>query len=510
MDDDTGDPQPVSEMAGRRGALVGGLWNAAQMVLPLLGTTALSIVLGRVLGPDLLGEQSLISYSEALLAGVLVMSLQTATLQVMSVSVGSRQAATASTYAWWGMIGQVVNGLLSAAILIGVGLTTDYTWAWILAGITGFINAVGWGYATRVIAHSGTWTSVASRRLWTQLLGQLVAAIAVLLGAGLNAVFAANLISAVVLVSLIRRLVPAEAARERFFPKELMRLWSLFLLRAVLLQVVAQRVEFLFLAAYSTPDQIAMYSIPFMVVTAAVLVPSSIIAAGMPAMAAREGAGQSAQVAEHLGSAVRVTVAASIPLALGLAALGPSLIVVLYGSEYVEAGQLLAWMSPLVLVLPAAAVCETYWYGIAALRTPLITATIAAVIDLALSFALIPRFDALGAAWANLGGQGAGALLLLLATRRRRRTVYLAWSHTVITFLAMSVVALAAWWATTALSGVWGLLAGIAVGLVGCLAYGRVMGFFRPQEAMWLAETLPHRLHRFLPLLTGKAQIDLS
>ena len=88
--------------------------------------------------------------------------------------------------------------------------------------------------------------------------------------------------------------------------------------------------------------------------------------------------------------------------------------------------------------------------------------------------------------------------------------MYLAWSHTVITFLAMSVVALAAWWATTALSGVWGLLAGIAVGLVGCLAYGRVMGFFRPQEAMWLAETLPHRLHRFLPLLTGKAQIDLS
>ena len=53
-----------------------------------------------------------------------------------------------------------------------------------------------------------------------------------------------------------------------------------------------------------------------------------------------------------------------------------------------------------------------------------------------------------------IGGQGAGALLLLLATRRRRRTVYLAWSHTVITFLAMSVVALAAWWATTALSGV--------------------------------------------------------
>ena len=509
MDDDTADQPPVGDMAGRRGALVGGLWNAAQMVLPLLGTTALSIVLGRVLGPDLLGEQSLISYSEALLAGVLVMSLQTATLQMMSVSLGSRNASTAGTYAYWGMIGQIINGLLSAAILIGVGVTTEYAWAWILAGITGLVNAVGWGYATRVIAHSGTWTSVASRRLWTQLLGQLIAAIAVLLGAGLNAVFAANLVSAAVLLSLIRRLVPTEVARERFFPKDLLRLWGLFLLRAVLLQVVAQRVEFLFLAAYSTPDQIAMYSIPFSVITAAVLVPSSIIAAGMPAMAAREGAGQSAQVAEHLGSAVRVTIAASIPLALGLAALGPSLIVVLYGAQYVQAGQLLAWMAPLVLVLPAAAVCETYWYGIASLRTPLVTATIAAVIDLALSFALIPRFDALGAAWANLGGQGAGALLLLLATRRRRSSVYVPWSRTVTTFLAMSVLALGAWWATTALPGVWGLLAGVALSLLGCLAYGRTVGFFRPQEAQWLAETLPHRLHRLLPLMVGRAEINL-
>src|SRR5690606_6354335 len=155
MDDDTADQPPVNEMAGRRGALVGGLWNAAQMVLPLLGTTALSIALGRVLGPDLLGEQSLISYSDALLAGVLVMSLQTATLQMMSVSLGSRNTATDSTYAWWGMVGQVVNGLLYAAILIGDGLTTEYQLAWILAGITGFVNAVGWGYATRVIAHSG-------------------------------------------------------------------------------------------------------------------------------------------------------------------------------------------------------------------------------------------------------------------------------------------------------------------------------------------------------------------
>ena len=52
-------------------------------------------------------------------------------------------------------------------------------------------------------------------------------------------------------------------------------------------------------------------------------------------------------------------------------------------------------------------------------------------------------------------------------------------------------------------------MAGVALSLLGCLAYGRTVGFFRPQEAQWLAETLPHRLHRLLPLMVGRAEINL-
>ncbi len=490
---------------GRRTALVGGLWNAAQMVLPLVGTTVLSIVLGRVLGPDLLGEQSFISYTEALLAGVLVMSLQKASLQVMSSSLGAGDTSSANNYAWWSMAGQLANGVVSAVILVAVGVRSDYPLAWVLAALTSLVNAIGWGYATRVIADTGSWTAVASRRLWTQMIGQLVAAIAVVLGAGLNAVFAANLLSAVILLSLIRPLVPRERSRARNWPREMGRLWGLFTARSVLVQVVAQRVEFLFLAAYSTPDQIAMYSIPFMVVSAVVLIPTSIISAAMPAMAAHEGAGNSDEVVEHLGSAVRVTVGASIPLALGLAALGPSLVVLLYGADYHEAGQLLAWLSPLVLVLPAAVVCETYWYGIAALRIPLITAGVGAVVDLILCFALIPRFDALGAAWANLGGQGVGAILLLVATHRRRPSVTIAWSRTVVTFLVMTLVAVAAWGATLLLPPILGLVVGTAIGVAGCLMFGRTIGFIGYDESQWLADTLPHRLRGVLPWVGRQA-----
>lgn len=503
MADEKGDPGPSPDLTGRRGALVGGLWNAAQMVLPLLGTTLLSIVLGRVLGPDLLGQQSLISYSEALLAGLLVMSLQTASLQLMSASLGAGKRDRADTVARWAMAGQLVNGLICAAILIGVGWNSGYRWAWVVAGLTALVNALGWGYATRVIAHTGSWTAVASRRLWTQLLSQVVAAVAVLLGAGLTAVFVANLVGGVLLLTLIRPMAEDLGPRLHGMSRQIVRLWGLFVVRAALVQVVAQRIEFLFLAAYSTPEAIAMYSIPFMVVSAVVLIPTSVIAAGMPAMAAREGAGQGGQLATHLGFAVRVTLLASIPLAFGVLALGPRVVTVLYGQTYLEAGVLLAWLAPLVLVLPAAAVCETYWYAIAALRRPLMIASFAAVIDLALCFLLIPRYDALGAAWANLGGQGVGAILMLTVTARTLGSLRLPWGRMLLSGVGMALLAAATWTATQWHGGLEGLLTGLAVALVGGVLFGRFIGYLGADEAEWLKLALPSRIAFALPYLAG-------
>lgn len=505
MDDESAQKptQDSPDLTGRRGALVGGLWNAAQLVVPLVGTTLLSVVLGRVLGADLLGVQSLISYSEAMLAGVLVMSLNTAGIQMMSSALGARDDARAASYGWWVMAGQWANGLISAVVLLVAGLASAHQLAWILASLTAVVNAIGWGYASRAIAESGEWSSVARWRLITQMLAQVLATVAVLLGAGLTAVFAANLISAALLTVALRPLARPLGRRSRGLPRDLARLWSLFLVRAVLLQVVAQRIEFLFLAAYSTPDQIAMYSIPFMVVTSAVMVPTSIITAGMPAMAARESAGQGKEVAEHLGFAVRVTFGASIPLTFALAVLGPRLITVLYGAEYAEAGLLLAWMSPLVLVLPAAAVVETYWNGLAALRLPIGTAVIAAVLDLIFCFVLIPRYEALGAAWANLIGQGVGALALLVATRRLRSTIHLPWARLITTTLAMAALAGLTLWVVMSLPGLPGLIAGSVVAALGGAAFGRWIGYVGKQEGQWLHDVVPVRLQPGVPFFAG-------
>lgn len=43
--------------ASRQRALVGGIWMAVAQFVPLFGTALLSITIGRVLGPELLGLQ---------------------------------------------------------------------------------------------------------------------------------------------------------------------------------------------------------------------------------------------------------------------------------------------------------------------------------------------------------------------------------------------------------------------------------------------------------------------
>ncbi len=72
----------------------------------------------------------------------------------------------------------------------------------------------------------------------------------------------------------------------------MVRLWALFAVGEVLTQVVARRVEFLFLAVYSTSVEIAAFSIAVTVVSAAAAVPSALAGAAMPAVALAHGSGE--------------------------------------------------------------------------------------------------------------------------------------------------------------------------------------------------------------------------
>jgi len=117
-------PEPTgsgndTEMLGRSGTLIAGLWNSAQMVVPLIGTLLVSVVIGRFLGADELGEQSWISYLAALLMTLIVQTLVRAGIQTMATARGANDEATFQAISRWMMWGQIAGGALAALILLG-------------------------------------------------------------------------------------------------------------------------------------------------------------------------------------------------------------------------------------------------------------------------------------------------------------------------------------------------------------------------------------------------------
>lgn len=503
---------PVEEPIGRRGALVGGLWNVAEMVIPLILTALLSIVLARVLGPEDLGVQSLIAYSESMIFGVLVGSLVIASLQAISASKGSGDAATTHCLTVWQLRLQVINGVVIFAALTIVALLSQYPVPWTLAGATTAVNAIGWAYAARIIVKEGSWKSVSIRRLILQVASQLLGIVAVFAGAGIAGVFAANLVSALALTLLLHqrwrrstRTDISDSLPAGRPPSQLMRLWWQSGLLAALTLIVGQRVEFFFLARYSGPEQIAMYSVAFMVVSTAVLVPRSAVQAVLPALAASHGGADSERSRSHLAHAIPIMTMLSIPVTAALIILGPGLVLLLYGTQFQQAAWLTAWMAPIVLIVPVSVICQTFLMAQAALAVPIWCSVAGGIIDIALCLLLIPQNGANGAAIANAAGQASTALMITILTIRSVPGARPPLRRWLVAFVFYCGLGGAAGFLLLRLGGVTGWLLAAVTLVVGGGLWGRLVGYVDPGQARWLAETVPVPLLRVLPFLAGRA-----
>ncbi len=167
---------------------------ALSQVLPLLATAALSVLAGRVLGAELLGQQSLIAYCAALAAALLVGSLTDASIQALALDAGARGRPSAALERW------VLATHISTGALAGIGLATyglhrgELSAAWVLIGASTFLDAVGWAYAARTIAVDG-WAKVTQVRLVAQLVSVLLSGAAVLSGYGVTGIFGASAVA---------------------------------------------------------------------------------------------------------------------------------------------------------------------------------------------------------------------------------------------------------------------------------------------------------------------------
>lgn len=503
------DSSDEPEVSQKQAAFKGGLWVAASQVLPMIGTAALSVVIGRLLGPDDLGLQSFISYVQALLVALLFAALTGATIQSLSTAVGAKDQEGFDRLARWSVLANSAGGILAGLILVTFGAFSETPLPWYLVALTAFINSIGWGYTSIEVARNG-WSAVGMRRLFTQMLSMVLGVVLVLVGFGINGVFVANLIGAVIAMVLMIKLAGRTPDARLFpFPKALLAIWGPFVLMEALSQIVSQRMEFLFLNFYSTKEQIAMYSIPFMLISAVTMFPQTLIGAGMPHVAQSAGAGEIERSAHALGYAGRVVALLSIPLCAAVAAVGPAVVIMLYGEDFTEAAHLLPLMALSLATAPLGVLYATFWTGAGRLRIPIWAFGTAGVVDLALAWILIPHYEAVGAAVANLAGQTTLSVMMVVMTSRTAHSfplpllrIGVVTAFSVLAFaVATEVVNLIG--LTSSAMALWALIVGTVVFGVMALVYGRAIGFLAPADAQWLHHTLPPKVWFAIPFVAG-------
>ena len=486
----------------RRDTLIGGLWFSASNVLPMLGTAVLSVVMGRILGATELGTQSLIAYVSSLISALLVSAFTSTSIQVLAARYGARDETGFAHVGRWSFWSQTITGTVSAVILAGIGAFSSDPLPWFIVALNAFIDGIAWGYATRITGVEG-WTPVARLRLAWLSLAQILGIAAVLAGWGINGVFLGNVVASLgLLITLARSAPRLQRATFAPVPKEVFGLLGMFFVLTVLTQLVSRRIEFLFLGAFSTDQQVAMYSVAFMVVSSAATIPITLFGAAVPAVANR-AADEPEVVDQHMGTALRVTLAASIPLTAAIATLGPPLIRLLFGAEFDEAATLIPLLSLTVLLVPIGSILSTYWTGVGSLRPVVVAMVTGGLIDVALAWSLVPHLDAWGAAIANVSGQLITAAMLVILSRRNGLHFRFDAGKIVLGLVVGAVAAACAFAAVRLLGNLGGLLVG-GVLIVAVVAFaGRFIGLLSPGDSRWLREVMPVRLALAVSLVGG-------
>lgn len=490
-----------SESATRR-VLSGGIWNALSEVLPMLTAMALSVAAARALGADQLGRQSVIAFTEAALTSLLVTSMTDATIRTLAAQLGAGDVLGAAAVRRWSMAAHAISAVVVALVLVGVGAASGADQAaWCIVAVSTLLAAGCWAVTAQIVPERG-WQPIAVRRLFALLVAPLLGIPAVLAGLGIPGIFAANAVASAGLLLSLRRVRPhVGSAGWGPPPRRLLQLWAAFALYEVVTQIVARRIEFIFLARYSSAHEVAMYSIPFMVVTAASAAPLAVAAASMPAVASAVGRGDLDRASERFTWALRMASLVALPMTAAIIGLGPTAVTAVYGGEFSRAADLVPWAALGVVLAPAGQLCISYWVGLGRLRPLIVAGLIGGAIDLGLALALIPGHGAAGAVVANLAGQSVAAVLLLAATLQALRPVDLRLGRWTATATASSVGALVLLGTQTVVPGIPGGVLGAALGAAAILLLGHVVGLIGPDDAAQLKVALP-AARRLVDLVT--------
>jgi O-antigen/teichoic acid export membrane protein len=257
-------------------------------------------------------------------------------------------------------------------------------------------------------------------------------------------------------------------------------------LGALLTFVVFRRSEFFFLERFSSDAEIAMYSIAFAAMYAVTLIPEALAAVVVPAFATLFGAGHHERMQSALARALRLVVLISIPLAAAVLALGPDALLLVYGEEYARIEPVLRVMVIGLPLLSLLNICNAFLVGLGKARPMLIIGGVAAIVNVALAVVLIPAWDSVGAALANLLAQVTVAVITFAYVVRTVPELRLDLRSFGSTLLASAGGALPAWIAATSLGGIAGVLVGLLLGSIAFAILAMLVKLMSAEDASWL------------------------
>jgi O-antigen/teichoic acid export membrane protein len=494
-----GDTDAASGTTGH-GVLLGGLWNSVAQVLPQAYVLIVSVAAARYLGPTGMGRQSFIAFVEIAAIELVSGGMKESVTRYVGETLGRQHPEQVRPLLGWASRVQLVGAGAGGIVLIGVGLAGGSPRAaWILAGLA-CAMAIGQTVQHSTLIGAQRWrdASIAGLAAGTLSVPATIAVLAA--GGGITGIFAVeaaaigmSLVGTAVLARRYANRLPA-GEPDRALRRAVGRFAVLSTLGIIVHFIIWKRSEFFFLKAYSTDSQIAFYSIAFAAVSGLSLLPDALSNSLSPAFATLHGAEQRPRIRTGYWRAQRMMIFTTLPITAGLLALGPELVKVVYGDAYSHTGPILRILTAAFPFIPLRGVANSFLVGTRRLAFMLTSQGIGGAATIGLNFLLVPRYDAIGAALANSGGQLAVIVPYLVYSSASLRPVALSARGMLSPLIASSLGGLAATGVVAALGGVAGLVLGALAGLLAFCAASAAWHPLSPTDASWLADVVRARL----------------
>jgi O-antigen/teichoic acid export membrane protein len=473
----------------------GTLWGLTGSLLPQAYLLVSSIVTARLLGVDEMGQLTFITFAASTLGTLLTLGFPDAVTRFTAEAIGSgRPNDVAGLYRWMLRFGAVVGMAASVIIWIVALAGGQPRAAWFLAGIS----------SASLVLHQAPSVLLIGTRRWRDSvivgtstgLVALGVRIAVLLGGGgivgVIAVEAAFGIVNVVLTSrLARRAVDEVAPAPHYDHALIMRMVRFAFVASigvVITWIVFRRSEVFFLQYFSTPDQVAIYSIPFTLVATMLFLPQAVTYALRPTFATLYGAGHDSRVRAGFGRSVRMVTTFAIVATAYALLVGPAVVTLLYGSDFAASGVVLRILLLSFPIVPMMTLSTAVLAGLGRQWFATGVLAVAAVVNLTLDFFLIRAFDATGAAIGNSSAQIVASLPLVFYAGRVVGGLDLGGLVLIRTSIVSTAALLLGLAALHVLPVVIGLLASTIVFAVVFLILARPLPVLIPSDAEILAE----------------------